>query len=224
VRYNERIRMAGNLIDDGAGRLLREVLDISADLAASFFEVTTAAMFLAFAAVPADACVIEVGLGGRFDATNVLDHPAACGIATLGIDHEPSCSARRRGYPPIPCPHRLREGGIAKPGVPLVTQAYPPVAQREIARGGELTGCALFMRGRPGRRMQRWTARLSRLLRPADLPLPTLPGAHQADNAALAVAMLRHQDIVAVSPEAMALRAFLPRAGPPGCNGWARDR
>src|SRR5690606_23436224 len=89
VRYNERIRIGGKLISDQMlGDLLKEVLDAGADLVPSFFEVTTVATFLAFAREPADACVIEVGLGGRFDATNVLEHPACCGIATLGIDHE----------------------------------------------------------------------------------------------------------------------------------------
>src|SRR5690606_23750228 len=89
VRYNERIRLAGELVsDEELAALLEEVLDLGLDLGPSFFEVTAAATFLAFARHPADACVIEVGLGGRFDATNVLDQPAACGIATLGIDHE----------------------------------------------------------------------------------------------------------------------------------------
>ena len=91
VRYNERIRIAGTLIDDAQlAALLEEVLDEAHDLNPSFFEVTIAATFLAFARMPADACVIEVGLGGRFDATNVLGPKvlAACGIAALGLDHE----------------------------------------------------------------------------------------------------------------------------------------
>ena len=84
VRYNERIRLAGELIsDDLLADLLEEVLDRGEDLAPSFFEVTTAATFLAFHRIPADACVIEVGLGGRFDATNVVAAPAA--TAMTGI-------------------------------------------------------------------------------------------------------------------------------------------
>jgi dihydrofolate synthase/folylpolyglutamate synthase len=68
VRYNERIRIAGELISDRLlGELLKEVLDACEELGPSFFEVTTVATFLAFARHPADACVIEVGLGGRFD-------------------------------------------------------------------------------------------------------------------------------------------------------------
>src|SRR5688500_10825691 len=78
VRYNERIRIAGELISDAElAALLEETLDIGEELGPSFFEVTTAATFLAFARHPADACVIEVGLGGRFAATNLLDRTAA---------------------------------------------------------------------------------------------------------------------------------------------------
>src|SRR3546814_5060686 len=73
VRFNERIRLAGKLIDDGLlASLLEDVLDVAADLQASFFEVTTAAAFLAFTRIPADDCIIEVGLGGRLDATNII--------------------------------------------------------------------------------------------------------------------------------------------------------
>src|SRR3546814_4179582 len=67
---------------------LGRVIDEADDIGASFFEVTTAAAFLAFSEHPADGCVIEVGLGGRLDATNVITAPAACGIAQLGIDHQ----------------------------------------------------------------------------------------------------------------------------------------
>ena len=73
VRYNERIRIAGELIEDAAlARVREEVLDVSGDLGPSFFEVTIAAAFLAFSRTDADACIVEVGLGGRFDATNAL--------------------------------------------------------------------------------------------------------------------------------------------------------
>ena len=86
VRFNERIRLAGDLIDDTAlAPLLAEVLDAAeaANLSASFFEVTTTAAFLAFARTPADACVIEVGLGGRLDATNLLNRVVYTGVDTL---------------------------------------------------------------------------------------------------------------------------------------------
>ena len=125
VRYNERIRIAGELISDALlAELLEEVLDASDGLDPSFFEITTAATFLAFARHPADACVIEVGLGGRFDATNVMERPAACGIATLGIDHEAFLLVPEEGAPEEPLVRiAFEKAGIARPGSPLVTQA-----------------------------------------------------------------------------------------------------
>src|SRR3546814_18795020 len=82
--------------------LLEDVLDVAADLQASFFDVTTAAAFLAFTRIPADDCIIEVGLGGRLDATNIIPPPAACGLASLGIDHEDFLLAPKDCPPPEP--------------------------------------------------------------------------------------------------------------------------
>jgi dihydrofolate synthase / folylpolyglutamate synthase len=94
VRYNERIRIAGQLIEDELlAALLEQVLDQSEDLSPSFFEVTAAATFLAFARFPADVCVIEVGLGGRFDATNVI----------WGSTMKPSCWCQKKAYPKNRC-------------------------------------------------------------------------------------------------------------------------
>jgi dihydrofolate synthase/folylpolyglutamate synthase len=206
VRYNERIRIAGQLIGDAdLAALLKEVLDRGEDLAPSFFEVTAAATFLAFAHHPADACVIEVGLGGRFDATNVLEAPAACGIASLGIDHEAFLLRPEEGTPADPLARiAFEKASIARPGVPLVTQAYPAPVAAEVARTAAAHGGRLVMRGRD------WWADAGDGIVYRDeqdelnLPLPTLFGTHQADNAALAVAMLRHQRVVEVSPGAMA--------------------
>jgi len=209
VRYNERIRIAGTLIGDAQlAALLAEVLDAGSDLNPSFFEVTIAATFLAFAREPADACVIEVGLGGRFDATNVLgpDVLAACGIAALGIDHERFLLAPEDGTPTDPMARiAFEKAGIAKPGVPLVTLSYPEGAALEIERAAMAREALLAMRGREWHSSATETG-----LHYADehgelaLPLPALPGAHQAENAALAIAMLRHQDRVSVSRDAMA--------------------
>lgn len=207
VRYNERIRLAGKLIADAElAEVLKRVLDAAEDLAPSFFEVTTAATFLAFAEHPADACVIEVGLGGRFDATNVIEHPAACGIATLGIDHEAFLLRPEEGVPQEPLSRiAFEKASIARPGAPLVTQAYGSLAAAEVAHTAARHGAELVMRGK------QWRAEIAAGgIAYADhngsltLPLPALPGTHQADNAALAVAMLRHQNRVTVSPEAMA--------------------
>lgn len=206
VRYNERIRIAGKLIeDDHLAALLKEVLDTGEDLAPSFFEVTAAATFLAFHREPADACVIEVGLGGRFDATNVLDGQAACGIASLGIDHEGFLLMPEDGVPQDPfCRIAFEKAGIARPGVPLVTQAYRPDMTRTIIEHAMLVGARTAIRDLD------WFAKLGPSIAyrdrhgTLDLPLPTLAGVHQVDNAALAVAMLRHQSQVEVTAEAMA--------------------
>ncbi|KLI63634.1 bifunctional folylpolyglutamate synthase/dihydrofolate synthase [Aurantiacibacter marinus] len=209
VRYNERIRVGGELISDAMlASLLEEVFDASEGLPASFFEITTAAMFLAFHREPADACVIEVGLGGRFDATNVLRRPAACGIAALGVDHADWLLQKD---PSAPSPDQplvriaFEKAGIARNGSPLVTQNYPSEVEYRIAQSAHAAGSPLVMRGRD------WQAvRSEQGIAYRDekgelaLPLPAMPGAHQADNAALAVAMLRHQDAVTVSADAMA--------------------
>jgi dihydrofolate synthase / folylpolyglutamate synthase len=206
LRYNERIRIAGKLVEDTElASLLEEVLDTAGDLPVSFFETTIAASFLAFSRHPADACVIEVGLGGRFDATNVLERPACCGIATLGIDHERFLLAPEDGTPEQPLARiAFEKAGIMKRGVPVATLAYPDEAAREIERAAYRARARLHMRGGD------WHAQIGDRIAYRDaksaltFPLPSLPGRHQADNAALAVAMLRHQDEVAVSLEAMA--------------------
>jgi len=190
VRYNERIRLAGALISDAElAAVLAEVLDTGEDLAPSFFEVTIAAAFLAFARTPADACVVEVGMGGRFDATNVLepDTIAACGIAALGLDHERFLLAPEDGVPQEPMARiAFEKAGIAKAGVPLVTIAQPEVemtAIRAVAIG--MGAPVIIAQNAP------------------DMPL-ALPGAHQRVNAGLAVAMLRAQTALPVSDAAMA--------------------
>lgn len=205
VRFNERIRVAGKLINDiTLAALLAEVLDQADGLQASFFEVTTAVAFLAFARTPADACIIEVGLGGRLDATNVIASPVACGIASLGIDHEAFLLAPKEGTPQVPLDRiAFEKAGIAKSGVPLLTQKYPASMAKTIAVQAALNGAKLLARGEAwdavsyaGRLHYRDEAgKLS-------LPLPRMTGSHQADNAALAVAMLRHQNAVTVPESA----------------------
>lgn len=206
VRFNERIRIAGRLIDDDslAGYLTR-VLDIAEGTGASFFEVTTAAAFLAFAETPADACVIEVGLGGRLDATNVLPRPAVCGIAALGIDHEAFLLAPEDGTPEDPMERiAFEKSGIAKADVPLVIQRYSIGMMGAIAGQAMRAGAFVKARG------EDWDAALYRgrlHYRDVDgrlsLPVPRLPGEHQADNAALAVAMIRHQSAIPIPDSAL---------------------
>ena len=171
VRFNERIRVAGKLIEDTAlAPLLAEVLDVAEahDIGPSFFEATTAAAFLAFSRTPADACVIEVGLGGRLDATNVVT-PVVCGIAQLGIDHQSFLGdtlAEIAG----------EKAGIAKSGVPLVCLAQNPIALSRIEAVVSAAGAPLLVEGRD------WHI---------DATLtPGLSGAHQLRNANLAAQML----------------------------------
>ena len=215
VRYNERIRLAGTLIcDERLAQVLEEVLDIGIDLEPSFFEVTIAAAFAEFARVPADACVVEVGMGGRFDATNVLEPAvlAACGIAALGIDHERFLLAPEDGVPGDPMARiAFEKAGIAKAGVPLVTlgSAYPPQARAAIVDVARSVGAPMFEYGLHGQ----WAAKTGggdgRLIYGEGeacyfhTPPLGIPGRHQVLNAGLAVAMLRHQDRITVSEAAL---------------------
>ncbi len=206
VRFNERIRVAGKLITDEAlAPLLSEVLDAAEAhaIGPSFFEATTAAAFLAFARTPADACIIEVGLGGRLDATNIIEQPLVCGIASLGIDHEGFLLVPEEGTPEAPLDRiAFEKAGIAKAGVPIVTQAYAPSMMQTIA-------AVTLQHGAPHLpRKTAWDAVVYEgRLHYRDnegklsLPLPRMAGGHQADNAALAVTMLRHQSTLAI-PEA----------------------
>jgi dihydrofolate synthase / folylpolyglutamate synthase len=195
VRFNERIRLAGTLIDDALlAALLEEVLDEAADLQASFFEVTTAAAFLAFARIPADDCIIEVGLGGRLDATNIIPPPAVAGIASLGIDHEAFLLAPEVGTPDDPAMRIAWEkAGIIKPDTAVATLAYPPPIRDTIAAKVASVGATLFPEGE-GWRVEadgdafRWASNLGSVAQPLR---PRMAGAHQMANAGLAIAMLR---------------------------------
>jgi dihydrofolate synthase / folylpolyglutamate synthase len=213
VRFNERIRIGGKLIEDAVlAPLLSEVLDCSEDLNPSFFEATTAVAFLSFARFPADAAVIEVGLGGRLDATNIIPQPAVCGIASLGIDHESFLLDPDNGpaYPPL---ERIayEKAGIAKAGSPLVTMAYPAAMANRVAEAAMAAKASYHPKGSdwdaaPYQGKLHYRDEAVKI----SLPLPAMHGAHQAMNAALAIAMIRHQSVIEV-PEA-ALKAAM---------GWA---
>lgn len=198
VRFNERIRVAGKLIEDASlARYLERVLDIAEGVNASFFEVTTAAAFLAFAEHPADACIIEVGLGGRLDATNVIADPAVCGVAQLGVDHQAFLGDTLEQI-------AAEKAGIAKAGAALVTQRYPESLQSVMRAAAERAGTRWIAQG------DAWDAAAYRdRLHYRDeagrleTPLPRLAGAHQVQNAALAFAMIRHQSAFPISEAAL---------------------
>ena len=198
VRFNERIRLAGALIgDDLLASLLSEVLDASDGIEPSFFEVTAAVAFLAFERTPADATILEVGMGGRLDATNVVDRPLVCGIAALGIDHQMWLGSTLGQV-------AAEKAGIAKAGVPLVTQVYERDAADQIGHVAAGRGARWLPRGSdwdavPERDGIHYRDARGELL----LPLPRMRGRHQAMNAALAVAMLRHQDRLKVPERAL---------------------
>ena len=178
VRYNERIRVAGTLIsDDQLADVMTRALDADQGISASLFELNTAAALIAFAETPADACILEVGLGGRMDATNVVDRPAVCGIASIGLDHEAFLGSSLAGV-------ATEKAGIAKPGVPLVALAPPAdaLAMFEMIAAGQ--GAPLLLEGRD------W--------QPDATLQPSLPGTHQLRNANLALAMLSAQSAVFV--------------------------
>jgi len=199
VRLNERFRISNRLIGDAElAALLADVLDAVKGDETTFFEATTAAAFLGFARHPADACVIEVGLGGRLDATNVLAGAVACGIAQLGLDHQAFLGDSLEGI-------AREKAGIAKAGVPLVTLDYPPSIADAVAETAAAASAPVLAK------RTAWDAQIAPgHLHYRDargelvLPLPALPGAHQADNAGLAIAMLRHQQSVSIDETALA--------------------
>jgi dihydrofolate synthase/folylpolyglutamate synthase len=197
VRYNERIRIAGELIDDTRlAALMGQVVDVNDEIGASLFEVNTAVAFLAFAETPADACILEVGLGGRLDATNVVEKPIVCGIASLGLDHQAFLGKTLVDV-------GAEKAGIAKKGVPLVTQLYPPAVAERIEEIASKAGAIWEPRGRSWHATVRHgTLRYRDQDGEIELPLPRLPGKHQALNGALAVAMLRQQASIPIPPSA----------------------
>jgi dihydrofolate synthase / folylpolyglutamate synthase len=206
VRFNERIRLAGQLIaDEALAALLEDVLDHAEGIGASFFEVTTAAAFLAFSRTPADACIIEVGLGGRLDATNVLTRPVATGIAQLGIDHQSFLGDTAEAI-------AGEKAGIAKAGVPLFTMRYPASVTQRVAEVALAAGASVLPTGTDWR----FTVEAERLLYTdatgqIETPLPTLAGPHQPENLSLAIALLRHQTALSIPHEAYTAAALHTR-------------
>jgi len=184
VRFNERIRLAGRLIaDDDLADLLEEVEVANDGAPITFFEVTTAAALLAFSRVPADLLLLEVGLGGRLDATNVITHPAVSLLTRISLDHTQFLG-------PTLTDIAGEKAGIIKAGCPAVAgpQADPVVEPVFIERAAAL-GAPLALHGRD------WTAtagpngfRFTDTTRVLDLPMPGLLGDHQIANAGLAIA------------------------------------
>ncbi|MFV0490460.1 MAG: bifunctional folylpolyglutamate synthase/dihydrofolate synthase [Pseudorhodobacter sp.] len=225
ARFHERIRLAGQLIDeDHLAALLDECILANGEAPITFFEATTAAAFLGFSRVPADVLLLEVGLGGRLDATNVVDRPALTVITPVSIDHQQYLGDTLEAI-------ATEKAGILKRGVACVTGPQQPAAQEVIEARAARLGAPLWAHG------QHWHCRseAGRMIYEdenglVDLPLPNLRGPHQIDNAGAAVAALRI--LGKGDPEAAVSRAEWParmqslRRGPlveaagPGIELW----
>jgi dihydrofolate synthase/folylpolyglutamate synthase len=183
VRFVERIRLAGTLITDEAlAELLARVEAANAGQPITFFEITTAAALLAFAEAPADLCILEVGLGGRFDASNVVDAPAVSVIAPVDYDHREFLGDDLAKI-------AWEKAGVIKPGRPVVSARQAEAALASIEREATRQGAPLTLMGRD---FDAWAERgrmaFSDETGLEDLPAPRLAGDHQIANAGLAIA------------------------------------
>jgi dihydrofolate synthase/folylpolyglutamate synthase len=186
VRFHERIRIAGRLIgEEELADTLEQCERANDGAAITFFEITTAAALLAFARHPADALVLEVGLGGRYDATNVIDHPRATCIAPVGLDHQEFLGTNLADI-------AAEKAGIIKRGVPVILGPQEDIPRDVIARAAEALGASTFLFGQDFFAHQEHGRMIYQDERGLlDLPLPRLVGRHQIDNAATAIATLR---------------------------------
>jgi len=197
VHFNERFRLAGVLVsDDELGATLTECERANGDAPITVFEITTAAGLLLFARHPADVLLLEVGLGGRLDATNVVEHPLATVIAPISVDHTDYLGGTLERI-------ATEKAGILKRGAIAVCAAQHRDALAVIERQAARLGAPLKIAG------EDWTATEERgrlvyqddtgLL---DLPAPKLYGRHQFENAGLAIAALRAIKPLKIAPAA----------------------
>jgi dihydrofolate synthase / folylpolyglutamate synthase len=186
VKFHERIVVAGGTIaEDRLSALLEECEAVNDGEPITFFEITTAAAFLAFSRTEADYLVLEVGLGGRLDATNVAQGVAASVITTVDYDHQ-----QYLGETLTEIAHE--KAGILRKGIPAAIAVQPDEALAEIERVAGKAGAPLVIAN------QDWQAyeQHGRLIYQdeaglLDLPIPALKGRHQIDNAGVAIAALR---------------------------------
>jgi dihydrofolate synthase/folylpolyglutamate synthase len=186
VRFHERIRIAGKLIEETElAAILGECEKLTPPGQVSDFELATAAAFVAFARHPADAVILEVGMGGRLDATNVIEKPAASIIARLSYDH---CKYLGSTLTEI----AREKAGIMRKGAPCFAAAQPDAESIAALRGAAAeTGALLKLEGEDWRVESRENGfRFGDNARTLDLPGPALAGMHQIGNAGLAIAAL----------------------------------
>lgn len=196
--FNERIRLAGTFISNaGLADLLEEVETANGDTPVTFFEVTTAAAMLAFSRQPADLLLLETGLGGALDSTNVLDNPAATVITPIARDHEHFLGSDIAGI-------ARQKAGIMRANVPCFSALQTPDAAAALGEHADNCGAHLFMAGTDFDWHGNDDGGVD-LRHPggfATLPRPSLRGTHQQDNAALAAMTMLHI-LPDVSPDVM---------------------
>jgi len=208
VRFHERISLAGPAGAPGGAQPIcdHDLMDIlieceiaNGDAPITYFEVTTAAAFLAFSRTTADVVLLEVGLGGRLDATNVIARPALCILTPISIDHVQFLGDDLAGI-------AFEKAGILKPDVPCVVAAQAVEALRVIEARADTVGAPLIRCGDDWRIGDVTPAGFEITLgdQVIELPLPALPGAHQIANAGLAVAALISLDGFDVDAPALA--------------------
>jgi len=188
VRFNERIRLAGKLIEDQAlNAILDRIEAVSGE--ATVFESTTAAAFLAMSETPADLAIIEVGLGGVLDATNVIERPLLSVIAPVDYDHAEFLGTDLAGI-------ATEKAGVLKPGAPGVIARQQEDAMAAIERAAQAVRAPLAVMGVD---FDAWAERGGLAFqdqeRFLDLPAPGLAGAHQIDNAGVAIAAALELDL-----------------------------
>ena len=200
VRFHERIRLAGELItEDVLCDLLEEVEAINDGEQITFFEITQAAAFLAYSRVPADVVLLETGLGGRVDASNVIDKPALTVITPISLDHQGFLGDTIAKI-------AFEKAGIMKPGVPCVLAPQSLEAFDTLARHANDIGSSLITNfGITAERKDGFTLRITE--EEFDLPLPALPGRHQFINAATAITAARYAGIPDITGPDLAIIA-----------------
>jgi dihydrofolate synthase/folylpolyglutamate synthase len=186
VRWNERIRIAGKLVTDTAlDDAMEYVEQVNAGSPVTVFEVNTAVAFHLFACAPAELCVLEVGLGGRGDATNVIARPAACAITSISMDHRELLGDTLEAI-------AWEKAGIIKPHVPVAVGAQPANVTQVLTDAAKGVGASPALRGRDWHIDAHGDGlRYGDALGSLDLPLPSLRGKYQWDNAGIAIAALR---------------------------------
>ncbi len=186
VRFHERIRLNGQSIsEDELTACLDACAQANGDKPITYFEITTIAAFEAFRRKPADLTLLETGLGGRLDATNVLDRPAATVITPIALDHQQFLGDTLTEI-------AGEKAGILKSGVPAIVGPQQLDALSVIEERAAALGAPLY---REGVEWQSWAERGRLVFQDQDglldLPLPNLIGAHQIDNAGVALAAIR---------------------------------